>query len=216
PLPKLTVAGEGAAALEPFFGLIADELNVKAVEASADRESFGSLVLRPNARVLGPRLGGDVQAVIKAAKAGDWTQGADGSITVAGHKLDDGEYELALQASDDQATAAVRMLDPEGRAQDLGLVVALDTTVTPELYAEGVARDLVRIVQQARKDAGLDVSDRIELTLQLPAAQRAMVAVHESTVADSVLATALAYVDDAQDHTATLDGVPISLSLTRA
>ena len=148
---------------------------MKAVVADTDRAAYGTTVLRPNARVLGPRIGKDVQAVIKAAKAGDWEQNADGSVTVAGHKLVDGEFELALQTSGDQAAAPVRMLDPEGRSQDLGLVVALDTDVTPELYAEGVARDLVRLVQQARKAAGLDVTDRIALTLQLPEAQRAMV-----------------------------------------
>jgi isoleucyl-tRNA synthetase len=75
PLPSLAVAGERAAALEPFAHLIAGELNVKAVEISADRTAYGTEVVRPNPRALGPRLGKDVQAVIKAAKAGDWSPG---------------------------------------------------------------------------------------------------------------------------------------------
>ena len=110
----------------------------------------------------------------------------------------------------------MRYVDPEGRTVDPGLVVALDTTVTPELHAEGVARDLVRLVQQARKDAGLDVTDRIALTLQLPAEQAAMVEAHRQHLADSVLATSVALVDQPQATTATLDGVDVSYAVARA
>ena len=77
-------------------------------------------------------------------------------------------------ATDPAATAAL----PGGA----GLVV-LDTVVTPELAAEGIARDLVRVVQQARRDAGLDVSDRITLTLELPDAVRSAVEPHLEFVA---------------------------------
>ena len=110
----------------------------------------------------------------------------------------------------------MRYVDPEGRTVDTRLVVALDTTVTPELHAEGVARDLVRLVQQARKDAGLDVTDRIALTLSLPAAQQEMVAAHERQVADSVLATSVTYVDEPQAVEARLDGAPATFAVTRA
>ena len=188
---------------------------MKAVVADPDRAAYGTTVLRPNARLLGPRIGKDVQTVIKAAKAGEWEQNADGSVTVAGHKLDEGEFELSLQTSDDQAAAAVRMLDPEGRSQDLGLVVALDTEVTPELDAEGVARDLIRLVQQARKTEGLDVTDRIVLTLQLPADQQAMVEPHSGTVAEAVLATKVEWSEDEQPITCKLDGKDASLRVER-
>ena len=108
------------------------------------------------------------------------------------------------------------MLDPEGRSQDLGLVVALDTEVTPELYAEGVARDLVRLVQQARRSEGFDVTDRITLTLQLPEAQKAMVEPHLSTMAEAVLATNVDWSDAAQPVTCRLDGEDASLRVERA
>ncbi|MGI8709654.1 MAG: isoleucine--tRNA ligase [Acidimicrobiales bacterium] len=215
PLPSLTVAGERAEALAPFAALVAAELNVKEVPITSDRTAFGTEVVRPNPRVLGPRLGSDVQGVIKAAKVGDWHRAADGSMVVGGHTLDDGEYELVLETADEVAAAPVRYVDPEGRTLDTGLVVALDTTVTPELHAEGVTRDLVRLVQQARREAGLDVTDRIELTLALPPDQRKMVEAHQQHLADSVLATSVIYVDSSEPLAAVLDGVDAGFALTK-
>ncbi len=193
PLQRLSIAGPTAASLSGLTELVADELNVRAVELLDDASALGTKVLRPNAKVLGPKLGKDVQKVIAAAKAGEWTQEPDGSLTVAGHALAEGDYELALQPAEGRAAAAVRMLDPEGRLLDLGLVVDLDTEVTPELEAEGLARDVIRQIQAARKDADLHVSDRITLTLALPDETAAAVRAHEATVAAAVLATAVRY-----------------------
>jgi len=216
PLPSLAVAGARAEALAPFAHLIAQEINVKAVSLTTDRSAYGTEVVRPNPRALGPRLGKDVQAVIKAAKAGDWTRAADGAVVVGGHPLGDGEYELVLQTADDVAAAPVHYVDPEGRTVDTGLVVALDTAVSPELHAEGAARDLVRLVQQARRETGLDVTDRIALTLALPPEQRAMVEPHQAHLEASVLATSVIYTDASQPVAATLDGTDISFALARA
>jgi isoleucyl-tRNA synthetase len=216
PLLRLSVAGARADALAPFTALIAQELNVKEVVLSADRTAFGTEVVRPNPRALGPRLGKDVQSVIKAAKAGDWSRADDGTVVVGGHALQDGEYELVLQTADDVAAAPVRYVDPEGTTIDTGLVAALDTTVTPELHAEGVTRDLVRIVQQARRDAGFDVTDRIVLTLALPEAQQAMVEANRRHLADSVLASDVRFEDAAHPVATTLDGVDVSLRAERA
>ena len=216
PLPGLVVAGARAEELAPFRALIAQELNVKQVDFSTDRTAHGTEVVRPDPRVLGPRLGREVQAVLKAAKAGDWQREADGGVVVGGHPLQDGEYELVLETADDLAAAPVRYVDPEGRTVDTGLVVALDTTVTPELHAEGVARDLVRLVQQARRDAGFEVTDRIVLQLDLPEAQRAMIAAHERHLADSVLATEVVYAEGPLAEAATVDDAPVGFTLARA
>ena len=99
-----------------------------------------------------------VSVAIKGSKSGDWSVAEDGTVTSGGLALVDGEYALETVAGSADAGSATGLL-PRG-----GFVV-LDTDVTPELAAEGLARDLVRAVQQARRDAGLDVSDRIALTI---------------------------------------------------
>ncbi|HKS98684.1 MAG TPA: isoleucine--tRNA ligase [Rugosimonospora sp.] len=158
PLPALTVAAPDTARLRPFADLVADEVNVKRVEFADDLTGYCERVLTVVPRLLGPRLGGQVQQVIKAVKAGDWSV-ADGVVTAGGVALREGEYELKLVAADAEHSAPL----PGGEG-----VVVLDTAVTPELAAEGLARDVVRVVQQARRAAGLDVADRIALVVEAP------------------------------------------------
>jgi len=186
PLSSMTVVVAGADRLAGFEDIVADELNVKSVRLldaeHPDAASYGvSQRLTVNARVAGPRLGKDVQTVIRASKSGDWEVSPSGEVTAGGLALEEGEYTLETVASggDDAATGML----PGG-----GFVV-LDTVVTPELEAEGVARDLVRAVQQARRDAGLDVSDRIALTIAADAATADAARTHAEMVARETLAS---------------------------
>ncbi|HEU4425210.1 MAG TPA: isoleucine--tRNA ligase, partial [Pilimelia sp.] len=185
PLPSLTVASPAASALAPFARLVADEVNVKEVEFTEDVAAYCQQVLTVVPRALGPRVGGVVQQVIKAVKAGEWSL-VDGSPVAAGVTLQDGEYELRLVAADAAHSAPL----PGGEG-----VVVLDTTVTPELAAEGLARDVVRVVQQARREAGLDVSDRIRLVLSAPDEVVTAVDRHRDFVAREVLADSVEFAD---------------------
>ncbi|WP_375237085.1 class I tRNA ligase family protein, partial [Microbacterium schleiferi] len=162
PLSRLTVAVTDAAALGQFEGILRDELNVKSVElvelTEGLAESYGiSQRLAVNARAAGPRLGKQVQHVIAGARAGLWSE-EDGVVVVDGITLEPGEYELTLEAGGVAEGTAIALLAAGG-------FVLLDTTTTPELEAEGLARDVIRAVQDTRKAAGFDVSDRIRLRL---------------------------------------------------
>jgi len=183
PLARLTVATAAAERLEPFKALLEDEVNVKSVELTADVAAYSRRVLTVVPRALGPRLGKEVQQVIKAVKAGDWEL-VDGAPVAAGVALRDGEYELRQVAADAENSAPL----PGGAG-----VVVLDTEVTPELAAEGLARDVIRVVQQARREAGLDVSDRIALTISAPEPVTAAVTTFRDFLAAETLATSVTF-----------------------
>jgi len=201
PLASATVAVPDPALVEPYAALIADELNVKTVELTSAVDRFGSKQLVLNPRALGPRLGGQVQAVIKAHKADDWTveQGVDGErVVVGGIELLPGEYEFKTVAG--ERAGAVAALRARGTGGVVEGMVALDTDVTPELEAEGRARDLIRSIQQARRDAGLDVSDRIELTVVADADVVAAFEAHRELVTGETLAVAATATVGAPEH----------------
>ncbi|MET0954829.1 MAG: class I tRNA ligase family protein, partial [Cryobacterium sp.] len=169
PLANLTVVTTDVAALAGFEGILRDELNVKAVslveQEDGSAESYGiTSKLTVNARAAGPRLGKQVQQVIKAARTGDWSE-TDGIVTAGGIELAAGEYELELQAASTAADADSVLNSSALALLAGGGFVLLETTTTPELEAEGLARDLIRAVQDTRKSAGFEVSDRIRLDL---------------------------------------------------
>lgn len=194
PLATLTVVVDDPAALAGFEAIVRDEVNVKDVRLlAADSDEAASYgveqKLTVNARAAGPRLGKDVQLAIKGSKSGDWSVAEDGTVTSGGLALEEGEYTLetvAGSADDSTATGVLRS----------GGFVVLDTEVTPELAAEGLARDLVRAVQQARKDAGLDVSDRIALTITGAADVVAAATAYRDLITAETLATSFEVADD--------------------
>jgi isoleucyl-tRNA synthetase len=207
PLAELTVVAPDAESLAEFTALIADEVNVRqvtlldAADADAQRVAV-TQKLTVNARAAGPRLGKEVQAVIRASKAGDWSADSLGTVTCGGVILEPGEYTLETVVADG-AGATVAL--PGG-----GFLL-LDTAVTAELAAEGLARDVIRAVQQARRNAGLDVSDRIELTIAGSAAARAAMTALERLIARETLAPAVQLADAAALDDDPVAGEPVTV-----
>ena len=186
PLNSLTMVTDNVTDVEGFLGILADELNVKEVftrqldDHVAQELGIGKK-LSPQARVLGPRVGAQVQSIIQAAKAGEWTL-EDGVVRVAGIALEEGEYSLEFTSEGDDT--AVQFLASGG-------FVLLDTTVTPELAAEGLARDVIRAIQQERKNAGLDVSDRITTVVEADSAAHQAIRAHHDLITAETLSLSL-------------------------
>ncbi|MBX7454455.1 isoleucine--tRNA ligase [Mycolicibacterium sp. 3033] len=201
PLPILVVAVDDPQRLRAYRELLADELNVKAVELTDDIAAHGRFDLAVNARAAGPRIGKDVQAAIKAVKAGEGVLNADGTLTAGPAVLLPEEFTSRLVAADPEWTAAL----PDGA----GLVV-LDGTLTPELEAEGWAKDRIRELQELRKTSGLDVSDRIRVVMSVPADKDPWARTHAELIAGEILATDFSFGEPA-DGTEIGDGVRVRL-----
>ena len=208
PLQKMTVAiaPEQFAALGTAFGekgaeyfanIVEDELNLRQVELvsadTVDPADYGiSQQLKVNARAAGPRLGKQVQVAIKASKSGDWTVTEDGTVLVGvaaldgGLALEEGEYELATVVAADAEGA-----EHTAAAVLPGGFLVLNIELTDELVAEGIARDTIRAIQQARKDADLNVADRINLSIAAPEETLAALRTNEALVTGETLAVSL-------------------------
>lgn len=203
PLAEVTIAAPDAERLRPFADIIADEVNVKRVDLTTDVAVHGRFELVVNARAAGPRLGKDVQTVIKAVKAGEWSENAAGVVSAAGIELLPEEYTQRLVAAEPESTAAL-----PGNA---GLVV-LDSVVTEELEAEGWARDVIRDLQETRKSLGLDVSDRITVVLAVPDDKQVWAQSHRDLIAGEILATELTFGDPGADAVEIVSGVRVSIA----
>ncbi len=210
PLSELTVVTGNPAQLENYRDIIAEELNVKTVSVVQQTDdtaaSFGvTRKVVVNARALGPRIGKDVQSVIQATKAGDYEITPEGVVT-AGHTLVEGEYELVLDVEDQ--SRAVEFIGNNG-------FVLLHTTLTEELEREGLARDIVRVVQQERKNSGLDVSDRISLTLDGDEAVASALSVHGEMIAGETLATSVEMGVASGERHPVGDGSSVAVSIAK-
>jgi isoleucyl-tRNA synthetase len=186
PLAEAVVHLPGSfAGLEPLLDVVADELNVRRVVFAESAESFGRWHAKPNFRALGPTLGPRVKEVA-AALAGD-----DGSL--AGELARGGAVSVATSQGDvrlgpGDADLSQDVREGWGVASDGGVTVALDLHLTDDLRREGVARELIRAVQDARKAAGFEVADRIQLGVTGgPLVTEALTA-HRDTVAGETLA----------------------------
>jgi isoleucyl-tRNA synthetase len=210
----LHVAGDPER-LRPLLGLVAEELNVKEVAFAESAEELSGWRAKPNFRTLGPTLGAAVQEVAAALAADDGTLAAS---LAAG-----GSVELSLPSGS-------RILGPEdvelvqvsragwGSASDGSVTVALDLEPTEELRREGLVRELVRHVQDLRKSSGLEVADRIVLSVDADAEVRRAGLEHLAHLSAEVLAIDVGWgeaLPDATSASATIDGHAITISLTK-
>jgi len=182
PLAKLKIAGVMAASLNAYQDLIKDELNVKEIVLINEVKGLASYNLQINFRTLGPKIGSKIKDVTKASKAGEWQLNSDNTVSLAGVIIDKNDFVLNLVPHHQERAL------PLSSNQ---MVIELDIQLTPELIAEGRARDVVRAVQQARKEGDFNISDRIKIFLDTDQETIAACNFHlsyltQQTLADSV------------------------------
>lgn len=160
PLNELKVIGKIAPRILAFKDIIAEEVNVKNIVVEEKFDEVAELKLQINFKKIGLKYGSKVKEITTAARNGEWKKLGENEIEIAGVKLIDDEFELKLMTNNQNDKKYVIMALPTNDC-----LVSLDIEVTQDLADEGIARDIVRAVQQSRKDAGLNVSDHIKLQI---------------------------------------------------
>ena len=206
PLGELTVASPLANALQSFVSIITDEVNVHKVTLTTELGQVAKHELQLIPAALGPRLGANTQKVIVAVKKGDWSINGN-EVIAGGVALEPHEFQVKLVAAagDTETIASAALADGQG-------IVLLNIELTDALLAEGAARDIVRMVQQARREAGLAVSDRIVLTLGLPELLQSQVSQFETYIASETLAQRIEWVSGLEP-TGDLDGNAVHIGV---
>jgi len=157
PLNKITIIGKNTKNLEKYKDIITDEVNVKSIEFVESFEGLAEYKLDLNFKVLGAKLGQKMPLITKAAKSGDWKKLDNGNIQIGKIELNKNECQIKLLPKNTENTAVSSHHDA---------LVELDLNITEELELEGLSRDLVRLIQNCRKQADLNISDRINLFIQ--------------------------------------------------
>jgi isoleucyl-tRNA synthetase len=185
---------------------VSTELNVVALEIGGDVSDAISHVVRPRPQILGPRLGKAFPAVNKALRDGDFELRPDGSVVVAGEVLAADEVQVSTQP-----------LPGFAAAEEAGYTLVLDTQLTPELVRQGRAREIVHRVQTMRKDAGLEVEDRIVTRFDAADELGAVFAAHGDYIRQETLSVDLAPLNggDGFEWSGEIDGEPLRLQVAK-
>jgi isoleucyl-tRNA synthetase len=216
PLREAVVVAAGAerAAIERLEDIVLGELNVKGVRYVSQADELGSYEVKPNYRALGPRFGKHMPQVAAAVAALDAAHVAEAlrqdrpvGINVDGHDHELGPDDLLL---------AMRPLEGYQLEREGSHAVALELELDDALVREGLAREIVHAVQNARKSAGLEVADRIELTLGGDAELIEAARAHEQYLAGETLAVAVDYDGASAGAPATVKGRPLVIGVRRA
>ncbi|CAN5205521.1 isoleucine--tRNA ligase [soil metagenome] len=210
----VVAAGPEREAIERLGEVVREELNVKVLRFVSQADELGSYTLKPNYRTLGPRFGKAMPQVAEAVAALDADHVADAlgagrpvGIFIDGHDHTLGPDDLQLA----MAPLAGYQLEREGSH-----AVALELSVDEDLRREGLAREVVHAVQLARREAGLDISDRIALTLDGDELLLDAARVHEAYLADEVLAVSVRYSANGSEQVASIEGRELRISVVAA
>ena len=215
PLRRAVIVANDAerAAIEARADLVTAELNVKELDFVSDESELLSYSVKPNYRALGPRFGKKMPQVAAAVEALD-------AANVGGVLAEGGEVGIAIDGSDhslgpDDVTLALEPLEGYEVEAEAGHAVALQLELDDDLRREGLAREIVHAVQNARKAAGLEITDRIALNLTGDPDLLAAAQAHQDYLAGEVLATSVSY-DGSDGAEAKIDGRDLKIGVSRA
>jgi isoleucyl-tRNA synthetase len=210
----IVATGRERAAIERLAGIVTEELNVHELRFVSEADELGEVEVKPNYRTLGPRFGKQMPMVAAAIAGLDPARVAAALRAGDTVAIDLGGSEHALSADD--LLISMKPLEGYQVEREGSHAVALQLEIDASLRAEGLARDVVRAVQQRRQDAGLEVSDRIKLILDGDAELLDAVRVHHDYVAGETLALEISYADLDGAEPVMIDGRPLKIGIAVA
>lgn len=211
PLAKVTFIGVSSHGFDDDLKqLVLDEINVKTWEnlEKNDIEKYANYTLKINFPVLGKRLPQKVKDIISAQKQGNWSISGSG-LTVGGEILNHDEYQLLLEPKAEFSGKIAAL--PSNDA-----LVLLDLNITEELKLEGIARDVVRAIQQARKDMGLNVADKIKVAYNAESEVEKALAQYDAYIKEQVLALEFSELGGKASTTVEIEGSKFGFEITAA
>ncbi len=195
--------------IEAQIPVILEELNVKTLSIMPETELLQLRKLKLNARVLGPLFGGKVQTMIQAAQKGEWAVDAQDQLTILGETLPEDSYEWGYEGENSHELASEK-----------GWVVQLKTEITEDLLIEGYARELIRFIQDLRKEAGYEVSDRIQIAFESSPELEEKLRIHIDKIKEETLCTE--WIDGSKlieagiERELDLEGHPVKLKIKKS
>jgi isoleucyl-tRNA synthetase len=201
PLNKITIAGW---LNSDYMDIIKNELNINNVEIIDNISSVADSFVYLITPKIGARLGSELGKIIPAVKQGNYKQDGDKLLVAGNWLLNSDEFEIRLTVKDTITGAAL----PDNTA-----VVVLDTELTPELLAEGLANDALRFIQDTRKEIDLDVSDRITLEYSADSELSAAIETHRDSLMKNALITDMK--PGVGEHSTEIEGYKLSIKITK-
>ena len=156
PLKQITIAGDDISWIKEFENYILEEVNVKKIILDENSDSLYRNKIKINLRKMGPKLGKNTAKYMEAANNYNWTMNADKTVNLLDIALEQDEYFLEKESNPGTETREIN---------DDNIVVSLNIDINPDLKIEGIARDILRAVQNKRKDENLDISDIIKIKI---------------------------------------------------
>ena len=193
PLNQIKIIGNDIEDLKKYKDIIADEVNVKNVVFESDIDKIATFVIEVDLKKLGSKYGEKLRDIMKAVKENKWKKADNDKIEIANTILEKDEYSIKLKPKKESKNMQA--------LSNNKAIIELDFNITPELELEGLARDLIRIIQQNRKDANLVLSDRITLSLKT-SSQKLIKAIQDNAeyIKNQTLAKELDIVDNISEE----------------
>lgn len=193
PLNQIKIIGNDIEDLKKYKDIIADEVNVKNVVFESDIDKIATFVIEVDLKKLGSKYGEKLRDIMKAVKENKWKKADGDKVEIANTILEKDEYSIKLKPKKESKNMQA--------LSNNKAIIELDFNITPELELEGLARDLIRIIQQNRKDANLVLSDRIKLSLKT-SSQKLIKAIQDNAeyIKNQTLAKELDIVDNISEE----------------